>query len=166
MVVGGPGILEALDEQGVPVVDDGTECDVVMVGLDLELTYEKLARATLAVRAGARLVATNHDATYPSTRGLLPGGGSIVAALETATDIDAVVAGKPHQPMRDLLAEAVVGEVWMVGDRPDTDLAMAEAAGWHGALVATGVPHADSAVAPELSVADLAAFAEAVRNRR
>jgi 4-nitrophenyl phosphatase len=93
---------------------------------------------------------------------LKPGGGAIAAAIERATGIEAQVAGKPHPAMRDLLADAVGdGEVWVVGDRVDTDLAMARAAGWRGALVRTGVPHVDT-LKPDLDVADLAAFADAI----
>ncbi|HEY5685853.1 MAG TPA: HAD-IIA family hydrolase [Acidimicrobiia bacterium] len=166
LVVGGPGVVEALGLRSIPVVEDRHGCDAVVVGLDLHLTYEKLSEATLAVRAGARLIATNHDATFPTPEGLKPGGGAIAAAIETATGVKAQVAGKPHSAMHELLAEEIgEGEVWMVGDRADTDLAMARAAGWLGALVRTGVPR-EGRDAPDLDVADLAAFADALDQRR
>ncbi|NIQ56034.1 MAG: HAD hydrolase-like protein, partial [Gemmatimonadetes bacterium] len=96
--------------------------------------------AARAVRAGARFVATNHDATYPTPDGLLPGAGSIVAAVEVASEREAEVAGKPHPPMRRLVRERCGGEeIWVVGDRIDTDLAMAFEEGWGTALVLTGV---------------------------
>ncbi len=167
LVVGGPGVHEALAERGIEAVSGGATCDAVVVGLDVDLTYRKLVDATLAVRSGARFVATNHDATFPSPEGLYPGGGAIVAALETATDVTAEVAGKPHQAMRDTIAAAIgSGEVWMVGDRPDTDMAMAAAAGWHGALVRTGVPNKGAGAGVELEVEDLTEFTRILLERR
>lgn len=149
LVVGGEGIDEALAEAGVEVTDDWRKADTVMVGLDRRLSYERLASATLALRDGARFVATNRDATFPSPRGLLPGAGSMVAALEAASGRSAETAGKPHEPMRELLrAAAGEGPVWVVGDRPDTDLAMAHAEGWQAVLVLTGVTTAPDSVDP------------------
>lgn len=160
-VVGGPGVREALAEAGVAITDDPLAARIVLVGLDMDLTYGKLAAATRAVRNGARLLATNHDATYPTPDGLLPGAGSLAAALQTATDVTPDVAGKPFAPMRRILgAMAGDGPVWMVGDRADTDLAMATHEGWTSVLVLTGVvtdpasvdPHPDVVLA---SIADL-----------
>lgn len=167
LVVGGPGVHEALAERSIEAVSGGAACDAVVVGLDVDLTYQKLVEATLAVRSGARLVATNHDATFPTPEGLYPGGGAIVAALETATDVTAEVAGKPHRAMRDTIAAAIgSGEVWMVGDRPDTDMAMAAAAGWHGALVRTGVPDQGAREGVELEAEDLTEIARFLLGRR
>ena len=160
-VVGGPGVREAVAEAGVGVTDDPLAARVVLIGLDVDLTYGKLAAATRAVRNGARLLATNHDATYPTPDGLLPGAGSLAAALETATDVTADVAGKPFAPMRRILgAMAADGKVWMVGDRADTDLAMANDEGWTSVLVLTGVVTDPASVDPPpdvvlASIADL-----------
>ena len=113
--------------------------------------------------AGARFVATNDDATYPTPEGLHPGGGSIVAALERASGRRAEVAGKPHTPMRDLVRELVgEGPVWMVGDKPETDLALGKGEGWTTVLVLSGVTGNDADVPDDLrpdavldSIADL-----------
>jgi HAD superfamily hydrolase (TIGR01450 family) len=149
LVVGGPGVIEALTDAGIIITDDPYLAGVVVVGLDVDLTYEKLARATRAVRNGARLVATNLDATYPTPIGLLPGAGSIVAALERATGVTAEAAGKPFPPMRSILAAmADSGPVWMVGDRADTDLAMADLEGWTSVLVLTGVAEGPEGIDP------------------
>jgi glycerol-1-phosphatase len=149
LVVGGAGVVEALSDAAITITDDPLEAGVVVVGLDLDITYEKLARATRAVRNGARLIATNLDATYPTPIGLLPGAGSIVAALETSTGVTAESAGKPFPPMRSILGTmAGPGPVWMVGDRADTDLAMAALEGWTAVLVLTGVAEGPDGIDP------------------
>ncbi len=140
IVVGGDGITEMLAALTIDVTDDPRRASVVVTGVDHDLTYDRLAVATLAIRRGARFIATNGDRTFPTPQGQLPGAGAIVAALEAATDVRAEVAGKPHRPMRELIGRlADRGEIWMIGDRPDTDLAMAAAAGWVGVQVLTGV---------------------------
>jgi 4-nitrophenyl phosphatase len=150
LVVGAPGLSTTLEAEGIRVVEDDIDVDAVVVGLDPGLTYHRLTEATLAVRNGARLVATNNDSTYPAPRGLYPGGGAIVAALERATDVVAEVCGKPYEPMRKLVRERVgTGPVVVVGDRPETDLALAGAEGWRKVLVMTGVTHDAATVPPE-----------------
>jgi len=163
-VVGGRGLGATLVAAGVPVVVDWRGTDCVVVGLDVELTYAKLADATLAVRAGARLVASNDDATYPAPHGLVPGAGAIVAAVERATGATAEVCGKPHLPMRWLISElAGDGPVVVVGDRIETDVALGQAEGWVTVLTLTGVTtpeEAASAGADHVvaSIADLPAI--------
>jgi|FLYL01.1.fsa_nt_gi 4-nitrophenyl phosphatase len=160
-VLGGEGITEALASVGVDQVDEWTRAQAVVVGLDRDLDYDRLAAAVLAVSRGALLVATNEDPTWPGPEGLYPGAGAILAAVETATGRTAEVAGKPRMPMRDALKTRIRSEpVWVVGDRPETDLAMAKAEGWKGVLVLTGVvqPGQDPDPAPDHvldSIADL-----------
>jgi 4-nitrophenyl phosphatase len=139
-VIGEPGLAGALTSVGIDCVQERPDC--VVVGLDRKLTYEKLAIATLAIRAGARFVASNADRTLPTERGLLPGAGSIVAALTAATGIEAVTVGKPKPLMFRMAIEglgAPVEEVAVVGDRLDTDIEGAAAAGLRSILVLTGV---------------------------
>jgi ribonucleotide monophosphatase NagD (HAD superfamily) len=139
LVVGGPGVFEALDERGVELVDAGP-ADAVVVGMDpAAFEYELLKRASLAVRAGARLLATNTDPTYPTPEGLVPGSGAYVAAIETASEVKATVAGKPHQPAADLIIDRIGPSGIVVGDRADTDGAFAEALGYDFGLVFSGV---------------------------
>ena len=85
--------------------------DAVIVGLHRDFDFARLAVASAAVRAGARLIGTNTDSTYPTPTGLQPGGGSILAAIATAADTEPVIGGKPHQPMADLIVERTVGHV-------------------------------------------------------
>jgi HAD superfamily hydrolase (TIGR01450 family) len=138
LVCGGPGIVEAVSARGAEPVRDG-DADVVAVGFHRDFDYERLRVAMQAIRRGARLVATNDDATYPTPDGPIPGGGSIVAAVAYASQTTPTVAGKPHPPMAELV-RALVGDAGtVVGDRPDTDGAFAVTLGYRFALVLSGV---------------------------
>lgn len=144
LVAGGPGIEEAVRSAGAePVtydeVDAGSPVDAVVVGFHREFDWERLRIASGAVRAGARFVATNTDATYPTAAGLVPGAGAIVAAVATAAGVGPTVAGKPHAPMAALLLERCGAGGVVVGDRADTDGALARACGWRFGLVLSGV---------------------------
>jgi ribonucleotide monophosphatase NagD (HAD superfamily) len=100
-----------------------------------------MRRATLAVRAGAQLVATNDDASFPAPDGLWPGAGAILASIEVASGARAEVMGKPHPPMMDAVARRLDGcrDIAIVGDRPQTDLRGGIARGWTTILVTSGV---------------------------
>jgi HAD superfamily hydrolase (TIGR01450 family) len=157
VVLGGAGIVEAVRQRGATVVD-GPEADVVLVGLDRALSYDRLDRAARAVRSGARFVATNTDATYPTSDGLLPGGGAMVAAVAVAAGVEPLVAGKPHTPAADLVRARLGSTGVMVGDRPETDGRFARALGYRFGLVLSGVTRSgDLPVDPEpdLVAADL-----------
>lgn len=168
LVAGGPGLQEAVRARGAEVVvDEGADVgpvDAVVVGFHREFDYERLRVAATAVRDGARLLASNDDATYPTPSGPIPGGGSILAAIERASGAVAVVAGKPHAPMVRYLGARLGASGTVVGDRPDTDGALARALGWRFALVLSGVTgSADRAVpAPDTVHADLAELVAAV----
>ena len=160
LVCGGPGIVEAVAARGAEPVRDG-DADVVMVGFHRDFDYERLRVAATAVRRGARLVATNDDATYPTPEGPIPGGGAIVAAVAYASGVEPVVAGKPHEAMAELVRSVAGPAGTVVGDRPDTDGRFARTLGWRFALVLTGVTAAgDLPVTPEPDVvaASLAAL--------
>jgi HAD superfamily hydrolase (TIGR01450 family) len=112
LVFGGPGVVEALEARGAVVLGrtaDGAgetvdgPVDVVVAGFHRDFDYEGLRRAAGAVRRGARLLATNDDATYPTPAGPIPGGGALAAALAYAGGADMAVAGKPHVPMADVI---------------------------------------------------------------
>jgi 4-nitrophenyl phosphatase len=138
LVCGGPGVEEAVVARGGEVVSDGT-ADVVIVGYDPSFDYARMRDASVAVRVGARLIATNDDATYPTPDGPIPGAGSILASIEKASGTRATVAGKPHAPMVGLVREHIGDRGVVVGDRPDTDGAFARAMGYRFGLVLTGV---------------------------
>ena len=165
----GPGVREALDARGAEVIDPkeivgGRErADAVIVGWTRDFDYALLTTAMLAVRAGARLIGTNDDATYPTPEGVLPGGGSLVAAVAYASGTKATFAGKPHPPMIAAV-QARFGPIdVMVGDRPSTDGLLAHGLGARFGLVLSGVTTAaDLPVepVPDLSAADLAALVD------
>ncbi len=138
VVLAGPGVVEALADRGVAVVAGGP-ADAVVVGWTRAFDFDGLARASAAVRAGARLVGTNEDATYPTPDGLLPGGGSLLAAVAMASGAVPEVAGKPHRPLADLVAARAGDLAAVVGDRPSTDGALARRLGVPFALVLSGV---------------------------
>jgi 4-nitrophenyl phosphatase len=148
-VVGGEGIVEALADRGVRIVPAQDGPGAVVVGRTTDLTYDGLATAATAIRDGARFIATNTDATYPTPAGPVPGAGAIVAFLKIAAAMEPIVAGKPAPPAARLVAERVGRVAVSVGDRPDTDGLFAEATGSRFALVLSGVTSAaDLPVAP------------------
>lgn len=141
------------------------EVGAVVQGHSPDTGWGVLAEAALAIRAGAVWVAANRDATLPTERGLLPGNGSMVAALVAATGRRPVVAGKPERPiMDDAVARAGLRRPLVVGDRLDTDIAGAAAAGLDSLLVLTGVSsvldvvNAPAALRPTYVAEDLRAL--------
>ena len=158
LLCAGPGMGAELEARGVRVVHDG-DADAVVVGFHREFDYERLRIASAAVRNGARLIASNDDATYPTPDGPIPGGGSILAAVATASGVTPVVAGKPYLPMVDLVRDRVGPTGIGVGDRPDTDGRFARALGFEWALVLSGVTRAEDLPVdpvPDRVAADLA----------
>ncbi len=164
-VLGGPGVVEALKARDVVVVEDNEALadppDAVIVGLDRDLTYQRLSTAVLSIRNGSRFVATNTDSSFPSEFGLLPGGGAIVEAVCYSTDRQPVVGGKPHGPQAKLVRELVGSEGVMIGDRPETDGLFAKALGYEFALVLSGVTQPEDLPvdpAPDHTAADVASL--------
>jgi glycerol 3-phosphatase-2 len=119
----------------------------VVQGLSTTIGWPDLAEAALAIRAGALWVAANVDPTLPTERGLVPGNGSLVAALRTATGAEPKVAGKPSPSlMTDAVARGDFRAPLVIGDRLDTDIEGANAAGLPSLMVLTGVNTARDAV--------------------
>jgi HAD superfamily hydrolase (TIGR01450 family) len=164
-VLGGNGIVEALQAKGIEILpaEASMHAEVVIVGLDRDLHFDRLTAATRAVSGGARLIGTNDDATYPTPSGPLPGGGALLAAVAYATGVTPIVAGKPHQPAADLVAARFGKIAVMVGDRPSTDGMFGRRLGARFALVRSGVTPAGVEVhdpVPDLDAPDLATLVD------
>jgi 4-nitrophenyl phosphatase len=139
-IVGGSGLQESLQNAGYMIVDDNAA--VVVAGIDPQLTYEKLKRATFQIRAGADFIGTNPDKTFPTPEGLTPGAGSVLAAIEAATDRKPIVIGKPDTPMLETalrIMETPAEQTLMIGDRLDTDILGGQRAGMKTLLVLSGI---------------------------
>jgi ribonucleotide monophosphatase NagD (HAD superfamily) len=161
----GPGVVEALADVGLVAVH-APPAAAVVVGFHRTFDFDELDCASRAVRDGARFVATNLDATYPIAGGLQPGAGAIASAIATASGRTPEVAGKPEAPTVRLVRERFGANGVVVGDRPSSDGALADALGWPFALVLSGVtrehaPLGGEAVPdprPPFVAADLAAL--------
>jgi glycerol 3-phosphatase-2 len=165
LVCGGPGVVEALTARQATVVGDG-RADAVVVGFHRDFDYERMRVATDALLKGARLIGTNDDATYPTPEGPIPGGGAILASVVTASGATPTIAGKPYQPMADLVRQQCGPDFTdrtaiMIGDRWTTDGLFAQALGCPFALVRTGVTPLGTEIGgvPRLDLGDLSAVA-------
>lgn len=146
-VVGEEGIKSELARIGGQVIgEDAAEStlsvDCVVVGIDRFFTYDKLRLAQKFILNGARFIATNSDWTFPTETGVVPGAGSIVAAVEAASGTKPLIIGKPQPTMLRLCVERFgldAKSTAMVGDRLDTDIACGNIAGLVSLLVTTGV---------------------------
>ena len=169
-IVGENGIQRALEERGFqPIVDpdDQTTPVAVISSFDRSVTYQKLSRATLHIRAGVPFYGTNPDKTFPTPQGLVPGAGSILAAIEAATSVEPIIIGKPQPAMMHMALERLgttPEETLVVGDRLETDIAAGQAASCNTALVLSGVSTRQQAEAwqpaPDFIEMDLASLVE------
>jgi HAD superfamily hydrolase (TIGR01450 family) len=141
LVVGTTGLIEALRERGLrPVESADDEPAAVVQGYSPELDWHRLAEGAVAIRRGIPWIATNLDPTVPSPRGPLPGNGSLVAALRHATGVTPIATGKPDPTMhRESVQRSNAERPLVVGDRLDTDIEGAAAAGCPSLLVLSGV---------------------------
>ena len=160
LVLGGAGITEAITARGAQLVDPNADAgvgaslegvDAVVVGLDRRFDYQRLSAASAALRSGARFIATNEDPALPTPTGPMPGAGSIVAAVASASGRAPVVAGKPHRAIVAVIYERLGSEfdparALVVGDRLSTDGALAAHLRCRFALVRDG---AVTAVRPD-----------------
>lgn len=160
-VVGMDGLRTALEEAGFELVEQ--EPDYVVAGMDFTICYERLAQATLHIRAGAGFIGTNPDRTFPSERGIVPGAGALLALLEAATGVKPRVIGKPETDMMEqamLRLGAAPETTAALGDRLETDILAGQRAGIRTLLVLSGVTDrpllARSEIQPDLVFEDVA----------
>ncbi|MCC6316007.1 MAG: HAD-IIA family hydrolase [Thermomicrobiales bacterium] len=170
-VVGSPALREQLftDSDFYPVQYGEEQPAAVVVGMDTGFDYAKLSAAMVAIRGGARFIATNTDATLPIETGFVPGAGSIVAAVATASGRDPLVIGKPETPMLEMALarlRASPAQAVMIGDRLETDILAGARAGMTTVLVLTGASTRDEIASaparPDLVANDLPALTSAL----
>lgn len=153
-ILGMAGLRQMIDAAGFDISGDGETPQVVVVGIDFELTYDALKQAVRHIRAGADFIGTNPDKTFPMPEGLVPGAGSVIAAVEAAAGIPPLaIIGKPYRHMFDTALD-ILGttseHTLMVGDRLDTDIVGAQQVGLKTALVFTGVTTPDDLAKQEV----------------
>lgn len=142
LVNGMHGLRTALEAQDFVLTRDPLDAEYVVSGINFDLTYEDLMLASLAIRNGAQFIGTNPDLSVPIERGVAPGAGALLAAIEAATGVKPHIIGKPFAPMYELAMERLgvsPAQTMMVGDRYDTDIAGAQALGLATACVLTGI---------------------------
>jgi len=149
--IGMDGVRQALTKHGF-VLSDGDGIAAVVVGIDWHVTYEQLKRASLLIRAGAKFIGANPDATYPAPEGIIPGNGALLAAIETATGVKPIVVGKPEpilyrQALRRL--NTPLEATAALGDRLETDILGGIRAGMKTILVMSGVTTPEMLAASE-----------------
>jgi len=156
-VIGEAGVIEAMTEAGFNVSDH--DVAAVVVGMDRSISYEKLKTACLLIRGGAEFYGTNPDRTFPTPEGLIPGAGSLLAALQTCTDKEPIIAGKPNPTLFEFAVKSLglsPEETLVIGDRLDTDILGGVNAGCKTALVLTGISTLEDAktfaVKPDLVI--------------
>ncbi len=171
-VVGMSALLDAVYGDGY-FVRAGTDAQVVVSGADWELVYETLRVACLAIRNGADYVATNADVTFPTPEGLVPGAGSIVAALVASGGKEPVVVGKPSPVMVERSLSQLGTEAArtvMLGDRLDTDILAGQRAGCRTVLVTTGISSVEdialTGIEPDWTIATLETLRQALISER
>jgi 4-nitrophenyl phosphatase len=143
-MIGENGIRLALEEKGFEIlsVEDAAQAQAVIMGIDHDINFDKIAEATLLVRQGIPFYTTNTDRTFPTSRGEIPGSGAWVSIITTATNIQPIIAGKPFPFLMELALERLgtqKDETVVVGDRLETDIAAGQAVGCPTALVLSGV---------------------------
>ncbi len=160
-IIGEDGVRTALQEKGFYFADKDVQA--VVAGWDRGITFDKLAQATLLIRAGVPFYGTNPDRTFPTPQGLIPGAGAILAAIEAATDQKPVLGGKPSTAMMNLAMQrlqTLPAETLAIGDRLETDILGGANAGCRTALVLSGVSTLQDLEAfhpkPDLVAQDLA----------
>lgn len=173
-VVGEEGIAQALESVGARVFTPANPpeaVELVVAGIDRQFAYDTLRLAQRYILEGAQFLATNRDPTFPVEGGVVPGAGSIVAAIETASGTTPLSMGKPEPTMLQLILEregATPATAAMIGDRLDTDIACARRASVAAILVLTGVTSrergedAEGEERPDAIFDDLGAFCDAV----
>lgn len=143
-LVGSRGLEEALDDHGIKRVEK--QADIVLMGLDPQINYEKLSRACLEIQHGAVFLSANQDLAFPTEEGFLPGNGAFTVLVAQSTDVDPVYIGKPEIHMLEAIQhewEFEKQDMVMIGDNYDTDILAGIRFGIDTVHVNTGVTAMD-----------------------
>ena len=149
-VIGEDGIRVALQEKGFEIltIENAPQAQAFVMGIDRRINFQKVAEATLLVRAGIPFYTTNTDRTFPTPRGEIPGSGAWLSVITSATGVEPIVAGKPFPYLMELALEKLgtkKEETLVVGDRLETDIAAGQAVGCPTAFVLSGVSKLEEA---------------------
>ncbi|UBH13740.1 TIGR01457 family HAD-type hydrolase [Macrococcus armenti] len=151
-VIGGTGIRQALTDEGL-VIKDSEHADYVVIGLDVDINYEKLSTACLAVRNGAKFISTNPDTSIPTERGFLPGNGAITSVITVSTGVEPKFIGKPMETIMNKAVDIIKlpkEEIVMIGDLYMTDIMSGINAGIDTLHVQTGVSTYEQVMAEQV----------------
>ncbi|MDQ0430351.1 4-nitrophenyl phosphatase [Planomicrobium stackebrandtii] len=149
-MIGSDGLDQALRQEGIERVEE--DAGIVLMGIDRNITYEKLAAACLEIRKGAVFLSTNQDLAFPSEKGFLPGNGAFTALVAASTDVDPVYIGKPEIHMLDAIqyeSGLEKSEMVMIGDNYDTDIQAGIRFGIDTIHVNTGVTRMETVLEKE-----------------
>lgn len=147
-IIGEQGLRQCLEESNFWEAD--RDVVAVVVGLDRELTYAKIAIAADLIRKGAPFIATNPDSTLPTPSGPVPGAGTMVAAVQVSSGVQPVLIGKPSPILYEIAIQRLntrPDETLVIGDRLDTDIAGAQPLGCRTGLVLSGIATQQQAAA-------------------
>ena len=152
--VGESAVRDTLTEAGFILIDEPEGTEVVVVGFDRQISWDKLTRAALAVQQGALFVGTNPDMSFPLEQGQAPGNGAFVTVIEVTTGVKPIIIGKPEPRLYELAGERLgvpSDQILTVGDRLETDILGAQRAGMATVLLLTGVTSQEAAAASEIT---------------
>lgn len=170
-IFGSPALKEFFINAGFNLIDE--KADIVLVSLDKEMTYQKVAKAMELINQGAIFYATNLDNVLASENGWIPGGGVMVNAVQTCTGKNPIVIGKPNTIMFEIACEQtglLPKEIMVIGDRYDTDILGGINGGFRTAMVLSGVDSRESIAGfprqPDLVCDDLEAVVDLLLNKK
>ncbi|WP_407175409.1 HAD-IIA family hydrolase [Bradyrhizobium sp. STM 3562] len=157
-VIGARSLVDAVASIGLEVTDRRPE--IVVMGLDREITHEKLRIAVEAILNGAVLIGTNPDLLLPTINGFEPGAGAMITAVALATQVKPLIVGKPEPHMIETALARLKtprSSTLMIGDQIPTDIQAGKRAGLPTVLVTTGVPSREdpSLLSPDFIVSSL-----------
>ena len=150
-MIGSDGVEQALTQEGIQRVQK--DADIVLMGMDRDINYDKLAQACLEVRTGAVFLSTNKDLAFPSERGFLPGNGAFTKLVSVSTDVHPIFIGKPEKHMLETIMHDFgfqKAEMVMIGDNYDTDIMAGIALGIDTIHVNTGVTPMEEVLGKEV----------------